>query len=136
MRHDERGGKASDRWGGLDAIAALADDEAAETRYADQFTFGIDIDLDKLLGWLPVETSVEWFYSDSEATTDIPNRVVVVQQTDLDPATGEQIAEVADGTPADAIAACDAVEAAQAGWAATPPRCRRLWRCPRSTMPA
>jgi succinate-semialdehyde dehydrogenase/glutarate-semialdehyde dehydrogenase len=40
----------------------------------------------------------------------------------LDPATEEQIAEVADGTPADAVAACDAAEAAQAAWAATPPR--------------
>ena len=46
--------------------------------------------LDKWLGWLPVETSVEWFYSDSDATTDIPNRVLVAnQQTQLDPATGE-----------------------------------------------
>ena len=42
----------------------------------------------------------------------------------LDPATDEQIAEVADGRPADALAACDAAEAAQAGWAATSPRVR------------
>jgi succinate-semialdehyde dehydrogenase/glutarate-semialdehyde dehydrogenase len=40
----------------------------------------------------------------------------------FDPATAERIAEVADGTPDDAIAACDAAEAAQPGWAATPPR--------------
>ena len=40
----------------------------------------------------------------------------------LDPATEEQIAEVADGRPADAVAACDAAEAAQVRWAATPPR--------------
>ena len=39
-----------------------------------------------------------------------------------DPATTDTIAEVADGTPADAIAACDAAEAAQPGWARTPPR--------------
>ncbi len=39
-----------------------------------------------------------------------------------DPASGEVIAEVADGTPADALAACDAAEAAQAGWAARAPR--------------
>ena len=45
--------------------------------------------LDKLLGWLPPDSNVEWLYSDSEATTDIPNRVIVVQQTDIDPATGE-----------------------------------------------
>ncbi len=42
----------------------------------------------------------------------------------LDPATDEQFAEVADGTPADAIAACDAAEAAQVKWAATAPRVR------------
>ncbi len=40
----------------------------------------------------------------------------------LDPATNETVVEVADGTPADALAACDAAEAAQAKWAATPPR--------------
>ena len=42
----------------------------------------------------------------------------------LDPATDEPVAEVADGTPADAIAACDAAEAAQVAWAATAPRVR------------
>ena len=42
----------------------------------------------------------------------------------LDPATDQQVAEVADGTPADAIAACDAAEAAQVAWAATAPRVR------------
>lgn len=40
----------------------------------------------------------------------------------IDPATGERITDVADGTPGDAVAACDAAEAAQPGWAATPPR--------------
>ena len=40
----------------------------------------------------------------------------------IDPATAERIAEVADGTPDDAVAACDAAESAQPGWAATPPR--------------
>lgn len=40
----------------------------------------------------------------------------------MDPATDEQITEVADGTPADALAACDAAEAAQVKWAATAPR--------------
>ena len=51
----------------------------------------------------------------------------------LDPATDETIVEVADGTPADAIAACDAAEAAQVKWAATAPRerseiLRACWR--------
>jgi succinate-semialdehyde dehydrogenase / glutarate-semialdehyde dehydrogenase len=49
-----------------------------------------------------------------------------------DPSTGENFAEVADGTPADALRACDAAAAAQVAWAATPPRersevLRRSW---------
>ncbi|HEX6920043.1 MAG TPA: NAD-dependent succinate-semialdehyde dehydrogenase [Actinomycetes bacterium] len=39
-----------------------------------------------------------------------------------DPATGEAIAEVADGRPEDATAALDAAVAAAPAWAATPPR--------------
>jgi succinate-semialdehyde dehydrogenase/glutarate-semialdehyde dehydrogenase len=39
-----------------------------------------------------------------------------------DPATGEEIASVAAGTPADATAAVDAASHAQRGWAATAPR--------------
>ncbi|MYE57113.1 MAG: aldehyde dehydrogenase family protein, partial [Acidimicrobiaceae bacterium] len=42
----------------------------------------------------------------------------------LDPATGDGIAEVAAGGPAEAVAACDAAAAAQPGWAATAPRAR------------
>ncbi len=42
----------------------------------------------------------------------------------LDPATGETIAEVAAGTPADALEACDAAAEAQKSWAATAPRVR------------
>ena len=38
-----------------------------------------------------------------------------------DPATGESLCEVADGTPQDATAALDAAVAAQADWAATSP---------------
>src|SRR3954467_428775 len=41
-----------------------------------------------------------------------------------DPATEESLTTVADGTPADAAAALDAACAAQADWAATPPRDR------------
>ena len=40
------------------------------------------------------------------------------------PATGDGIADVAAGTAADALAACDAAEAAQRRWAATAPRVR------------
>jgi succinate-semialdehyde dehydrogenase/glutarate-semialdehyde dehydrogenase len=42
--------------------------------------------------------------------------------TVLDPATDEAVAEVADGTPVDATAACDAAAAAQQQWARTAPR--------------
>ncbi|MFJ3035104.1 NAD-dependent succinate-semialdehyde dehydrogenase [Curtobacterium pusillum] len=41
-----------------------------------------------------------------------------------DPSTGEVLAEVADATPEDGIAALDAAVAAQDSWAATPPRQR------------
>jgi len=49
-----------------------------------------------------------------------------------DPSTGEALCEVADATPDDAMAALDAACAAQAEWAATPPRergeiLRRAW---------
>src|SRR5215208_2717875 len=39
-----------------------------------------------------------------------------------DPSTGETLCEVADATPADAMAALDAAVAAQGEWAATAPR--------------
>jgi succinate-semialdehyde dehydrogenase/glutarate-semialdehyde dehydrogenase len=41
-----------------------------------------------------------------------------------DPATGKELAQVADASPADARRAADAAAAAQPGWAATPPRVR------------
>jgi succinate-semialdehyde dehydrogenase/glutarate-semialdehyde dehydrogenase len=49
-----------------------------------------------------------------------------------DPSTGEPLCDVADATPQDALAALDAAVAAQAEWAATPPRergeiLRRAW---------
>lgn len=42
----------------------------------------------------------------------------------VNPATGEEITSVADGTPADATAAVEAAMIAQKGWAATAPRVR------------
>src|SRR5882757_2500654 len=39
-----------------------------------------------------------------------------------DPATGTTLCDVADASPADGVAALDAAVAAQAEWAATPPR--------------
>jgi len=41
-----------------------------------------------------------------------------------DPSTGRPLAEVADATPDDGLAALDAAAAAQASWASTPPRVR------------
>ncbi|WP_199191739.1 NAD-dependent succinate-semialdehyde dehydrogenase [Amycolatopsis sp. CA-126428] len=41
-----------------------------------------------------------------------------------DPATGRTLRTVADATPADALAALDAADAAQTGWAGVPPRRR------------
>ena len=42
----------------------------------------------------------------------------------LNPATGDVVAAVAAGTPADALAACDAADVAQRAWAAEMPRTR------------
>ncbi|MGA1346640.1 MAG: NAD-dependent succinate-semialdehyde dehydrogenase [Ilumatobacteraceae bacterium] len=42
----------------------------------------------------------------------------------IDPATETTIASVADGSPDDALAACEAAAGAQPGWAAPPPRQR------------
>ena len=42
----------------------------------------------------------------------------------LDPATGQVLTSVANGTVEDALAAVDAADAAAAGWAATAPRQR------------
>ena len=53
----------------------------------------------------------EWRESSNGATLDVE-----------DPSTGESIATVADATPEDASAALDAAVAAQAEWAAHPPR--------------
>jgi TonB-dependent receptor len=54
--------------------------------------FGI---IDSLASFLrlPEETRITWFYSDSEATTDIPNRVQVNSFTTTDRNTGAVLAE-------------------------------------------
>lgn len=49
--------------------------------------------VDTLLGWLPERTNVSWFYSDSKATTDIPNEVTITSTTTTDPATAEVLGE-------------------------------------------
>ena len=51
--------------------------------------------LDKFLAFVPQETSIDWFYSDSTAETEIPNQVEIASQTVTDPMTavvlGEQV---------------------------------------------
>lgn len=47
----------------------------------------------RLIDWLPEDTVVEWFYSDSTAETDIPNRVIVNSETTTDPLTGAVLSE-------------------------------------------
>ncbi|MDQ1704432.1 MAG: succinate-semialdehyde dehydrogenase / glutarate-semialdehyde dehydrogenase [Frankiaceae bacterium] len=75
-------------------------DKAAEKRVLDSVPKGVFI-------------AGEWRDASGGATFDIE-----------DPATQETLCAVANGTPADAIAALDAASAAQAEWAATPPRDR------------
>ncbi len=61
----------------------------------------------------------EWRDASGSATLDV-----------IDPSTEEPIAEVADATPEDAMAALDAAVETQAEWAATPPNDRAgiLWK--------
>ncbi|MDH4107463.1 MAG: TonB-dependent receptor [Gammaproteobacteria bacterium] len=56
-----------------------------------------------LLDFLPDQARVSWYYSDSEATTEIPNQVEVESQTTTDPVSGEVLAEAVtrDSTASD-----------------------------------
>ena len=47
----------------------------------------------RLLGRLPTETKIEWFYSTSEAKTDIPNQVSVASETFTDRSSGAVLSE-------------------------------------------
>lgn len=49
--------------------------------------------LSGLMGLFPEETRINWYYSDSEAKTDIPNQVEVESQTQTDPTTGDVLTE-------------------------------------------
>lgn len=50
--------------------------------------------LANLVGWLPEQTSIEWFNSDATAETRIPNQVEVSAQTTTDPRTGEVLDDI------------------------------------------
>lgn len=47
----------------------------------------------KALNWLPEETAVRWFSSDSKATTDIPSEIKITSKTTTDPVTAEVFGE-------------------------------------------
>ncbi|WP_410641616.1 NAD-dependent succinate-semialdehyde dehydrogenase [Amycolatopsis sp. lyj-346] len=66
-------------------------------------------------GHVPKQLFIAGAWQDAEA-----GRTLSVD----DPATGKELARVADASPADAERAADAAAAAQPGWAATPPRVR------------
>lgn len=44
---------------------------------------------DDLFEWIPEELELNWFYSDSESTTDIPSQIEVQRQGPADPLSGE-----------------------------------------------
>ena len=46
-----------------------------------------------LVSWLPEDTQIEWFYSDSNADTSIPNQVEIASETLTDRTTGEVLSE-------------------------------------------
>ncbi|MDU0968176.1 MAG: NAD-dependent succinate-semialdehyde dehydrogenase [Actinomycetaceae bacterium] len=73
------------------------------------------VDVDALISRIPTQVFVngEWRDAAGGATFDV-----------LNPATGQVLAQVADGTEADGAAALDAACAAQRAWAETPSRTR------------
>jgi TonB-dependent receptor len=79
--------------------------------------------LSGLAGRLPDESSVSWFYSASEAGTEIPNEVSVNAQTNTDPVTGAVHSEAVlrDATAADFRFTDLDDEVINHGWSATLP---------------
>jgi outer membrane receptor protein involved in Fe transport len=49
--------------------------------------------IDALLGWIPEDVSLTWFYSESKATTDIPNEATFTFDTVTDPSTAAVLGE-------------------------------------------
>ena len=58
------------------------------TATRDKFPF-----LERLLKRVPEETKIEWFYSTSEAQTELPNQVSIASETFTDRATGDVLSE-------------------------------------------
>ncbi|MDJ0812912.1 MAG: TonB-dependent receptor plug domain-containing protein [Woeseiaceae bacterium] len=67
--------------------------QIAGTHYLGSATRELLGGMSRLIDWLPEETSIEWFYSDSTAETDIPNRVVINSETVTDPVTGRVLSD-------------------------------------------
>ncbi|MEO1203261.1 MAG: TonB-dependent receptor [Pseudomonadota bacterium] len=76
-----------------------------------------------LLGFIPRDTELNWFSSDSRARTSIPNRVDVAAQTETDPATGRVISSTVglDATAADYRFTDLDDEVQNYGWSVTVP---------------
>ena len=53
--------------------------------------------------WIPAETEISWFYSDTVVQTDIPNQVTVKAQTVTEPETGRVLRAIinADASTSD-----------------------------------
>lgn len=45
------------------------------------------------LNWIPADAQLNWFYSDATASSDMPNRVSMAFDTEVDSATGEILSE-------------------------------------------
>ena len=64
-------------------------------QYRGEHTYGFDTQ-ERLpfLSFLPDESTLSWHYTDSSATTDIPNAVTVNTDTETDPITGQVLSTV------------------------------------------
>lgn len=75
------------------------------------------------LDWLPVETRIDWHYSESAATTGIPNQVSLSSQTTTDPVTSAVLSEAValQSTAADYRFTDLSDDVTDYGWSATVP---------------
>lgn len=69
---------------------SLAVNQAKGThRIGDATTSAVPEWLGSVVGWVPDELEVSWFYSEARATTEIPNQVTIDAQTVTDRITGD-----------------------------------------------
>ena len=84
--------QVSDGLGFRDYRFLFEERELITNQIRGEHTFGSDTRekfgiVDTLAGWLPEEARVNWWYSDSRATTDIPNQTSITAATVTDPVT-------------------------------------------------